>query len=156
MKRLLTCFCLFVCLPSCSGTEFRSESIDGGVNTSPGSNFGVGGSSLPAITVSNTTDSGTLNTTGGLTSLPQGGASGNTSATGGAATAATGGTLATVDAGNTCKQDLTVKGCGSSCGFSCTGTDKPEVDFAITCSPGTAGIDANNHIATIFCCACLP
>lgn len=65
----------------------------------------------------------------------------------------------TAPSGATCEQDPTVSGCqpdsagNPSYGFSCTGTDTPDMDFSgITCSSGTAGMDAQNAAATLFCC----
>ncbi len=61
----------------------------------------------------------------------------------------------TAPATATCQQDASVTGCAAdSYGFSCTGTDHPEVDFSgITCSTtGTPGTDLNGNAATLFCC----
>jgi hypothetical protein len=56
----------------------------------------------------------------------------------------------TLIAGTTCAPDYTVAGCVSgSIGFSCTGTDSPDMgDPSLTCSVGVAG----NAGSTLYCC----
>jgi hypothetical protein len=65
----------------------------------------------------------------------------------------------TAPSGATCVQDQSVSGCEDndagtpSYGFSCTGSDVPSADFSgITCSGGTAGMNAQGATATLFCC----
>lgn len=61
----------------------------------------------------------------------------------------------TAPSGATCAEDSSVMGCQpGSFGFSCTGSDTPDMDFSnITCSAGTPGTDASGATATLFCCA---
>jgi hypothetical protein len=65
----------------------------------------------------------------------------------------------TPPSGATCAQDPSVAGCqpdsagNPSYGFSCTGSDTPDMDFSnITCSMGTSGMDSGGNAATLFCC----
>ena len=65
----------------------------------------------------------------------------------------------TVTNSGTCKQDSSVSPCAPdsagnpSYGFSCTGTDTPDMDFSsITCSSGTQGTDVSGDVATLYCC----
>jgi hypothetical protein len=65
----------------------------------------------------------------------------------------------TAPSGATCAEDSSVMGCqpdsagNPSFGFSCTGSDTPDMDFSnIACSAGTAGADASGASATLFCC----
>jgi hypothetical protein len=55
----------------------------------------------------------------------------------------------TITTAGTCAQDPTVQGCvPGSYGFSCTGTDTPDMDYSgITCSTPTPGPGAN-----LYCC----
>jgi hypothetical protein len=64
-------------------------------------------------------------------------------------------TNTTKPSSSTCSQDQTITGCmpdsagNPSYGFSCTGTDTPDMDYSgITCSAGTPG-----SAATLYCCS---
>ncbi len=55
----------------------------------------------------------------------------------------------TTTTGPTCSPDSTVAGCtGSSSGFSCTGTDRPDDTASLICSEGVAGSGD-----TLYCCS---
>jgi hypothetical protein len=60
---------------------------------------------------------------------------------------------------STCTPDPSVAGCqpdsagNPSYGFSCTGSENPDVDYSnVQCSMGTPGMDAHGVAATLYCC----
>jgi hypothetical protein len=55
---------------------------------------------------------------------------------------------------STCQEDSSVTGCQpGSYGFSCTGSDTPDMDYSgITCSTPTSGMDAQGDAAMLYCC----
>jgi hypothetical protein len=64
-------------------------------------------------------------------------------------------TNTTTASGSTCEQDPSVTGCvPNSYGFSCTGSENPDVDYSnLNCSTtGTPGTNAQGAPATLYCC----
>jgi hypothetical protein len=60
---------------------------------------------------------------------------------------------------STCEEDSSVTGCqpdssgNPSYGFSCTGSDTPDMDYSgITCSTPTSGTDAQGAASMLYCC----